>query len=204
MNIISINKIIIIALLLLPFGTLLSQVPYTLHDTLKYDNNFGITVETIGGLSYNLRSLKIKSKRINLFSSLRILWNSNRKLNIGIETSYLMIGQADDYKKDENLGTSKFDAKLDGIPISLVFNMRIWDLDWIVGIGTSYIISTISTDKEEIISTTWSYCFNFGLGYTIDISKHFGFGLETKFFSLSNSNYIIGAGTLKLVYHILY
>jgi len=171
---------------------------------VPYSDEFGVSMEFMGGMSYNLKDYKVKTKRLNISPSFRIMWNPNRKLNIGIETTYLLVGKSDEDVDDTDFGKGKFEAELEALPIYLVFNMRLLKLDWTGGIGVSYMRSTILSFKEETISTNWYYCFNFGLGYTLDITKHFGIGLETKVFSLSKTNDLIAAGYLKFAYHIFY
>jgi len=173
-------------------------------DSIPVDNDFGITMEFMGGMSYNLKHYEISTDRLSFSPSFRILWNPNRKLNIGFETTYILVGKSDEDIDNEDYGKGKFDAKLEVLPIYIVFNMQLLALDWTGGVGISYMRSTINAYNEETISTNWSYCFNLGLGYTLDISKYLGIGLEAKLFSLSKTNDLLAAGYLKLAYHIFY
>ena len=151
-------------------------------------------MEMMGGASYNLKEDNFKSTMINFSPSLRLLWKPDHRLNIGIETTYMMVRKTETEKNRQNLH-----AKLEALPIYLVFNMTVMNIDMTGGIGISYMKSTISAFNDLSIATDWHYCFNFAIGYSYYFTPGFGAGFETKLFSLSKTDDLALAAYLKLI-----
>jgi len=200
MNIISGNKNILCIVICL---FILSA--FIKSEELDSDSNrkgFGFSMETMGGYSYNLQNFKFKAKRLSMSPSVRLLWNSNRRLDIGIESMYLKIAESDVEVEADNLGKGKISAKLEAIPILLVFKMKLLHLDWTAGIGTAFMMSNVEILDDETKTTTWHYCFKIGLGYTYDFSKYFGTGIEVKALTFTSINRYAAGAYLKFKFTI--
>lgn len=206
MSITRVNKIIIISLVYM------SLFAYNLKaDSTKvkaYGDDFGISVELLGGLSYTMRNYDIKMKKLNMSPAVRLMWNPNRRLNIGIEAAYLFVGKSDEELTESDLGKGKFDAKLESVPLFIIFNMRMLHLDWTGGIGVNFMRSTIESkfNNENLltVSNNYYYCYMAGVGYSIDLSKNFGLGIEAKLYSITNSNDYIAGAYFRFIYHFIY
>jgi opacity protein-like surface antigen len=168
------------------------------------NTDYSWTIEGMYGISYNLRTFNFKAKRLNYTPSVRILWKPEHRLNLGVEATYLMIAKTDEKLNDDNYGSGRFEAILEALPIYAVFNMRLFYLDWTAGIGAAYMRSTVTSFGDEAISNNWHYCFNLGIGFSFDIWKNFGMGLEGKVFSFTKTNQYVATAHLKLIYHFLY
>ena len=195
MNITSVNRILISLVALI----LCVQVFVRAQPKDTTSGNYAFSIEAMGGLSYNLKEDNFKSKKLDLSPSIRILWRPNHRLNFGIEITDLVVRRSD-YEKNKE----KLQARLEAVPVYLVFNMNLLSLDFTGGIGASYMKSTIEAFNDQAISTNWHYCFNFGLGYSYYLSKSFGAGIEGKFFSLTKTDEIVGGVYLKIIYKINY
>lgn len=174
------------------------------NDTDNIQNGFGFTFEGLGGYSYNLQNFKFKAKRLSISPSLRLLWKSNRRLDIGLESMYIKIAESDVEIDADNLGKGKFSAKLEAVPILVVFKMKLLYLDWTAGIGTAFMRSKVEILNDETETTAWHYCFNMGLGYTFDFSKSFGTGIEVKALTFTSINRYAAGAYLKFCYTLNY
>lgn len=162
-------------------------------------NDMAFSLELMGGATYNLKEDNFKSKKLDLSPSVRFLWKPNHRLNIGIEAADIVVRRSD-YEKNK----SKLQARLEAVPVYLVFNMNMLSLDFTAGIGASYMKSTIEAFNDIAVSTNWHYCFTFGLGYSYNFSRSFGAGIEGKYYSLTKTDEMIGGLYLKLFYNLIY
>ncbi|PKL84522.1 MAG: hypothetical protein CVV22_12525 [Ignavibacteriae bacterium HGW-Ignavibacteriae-1] len=206
MSITKVNKIIIATVI---FMYLIAYTSEADSSFVKTDgDDFGISVELFGGLSYTLRNYNIKMKKLNISPAVRVMWNPNRRLNIGIETAYLIAGESDEDLTDTDLGKGKFNAKLEVVPVLIIFNMRVFQLDWTGGIGLNFMRSTIESKfKNEYLITVadnYYYCYMAGVGYSFDLSKKIDIGVETKIYSRTNANDFIVGAYFKFIYHFIF
>ncbi len=188
-------------LLMMAVAILPAQASGAAADSLSQPpaDNYAFTVEAMGGITFNTKEDNFKSKKFHLSPSFRLMWKPDHRLNIGIESTYMTV-QNIDFTKNKN----KISAKMEAVPVFLLFNMNVLYLDLTAGIGVSYMSSTIEVQNEESRATNWHYCFNFGLGYTLIITDNFGVGLEGKIFTLTKTDDRIASLYLKLVYNFLY
>jgi hypothetical protein len=171
-----------------------------LSDSVNSENKrYAVTIEAMGGASYNLEDDSFNSQKLNFSPSFRLMWRPDHRLYMGLETTYIIV-RTTDYEKNKK----NFEGKLEALPIYLVFMMDIYGVDLIGGLGAAYVRSTIDASNEISVATNWHYCFNFGIGYSIQISDSFASGLEAKLFSLTKTDEISGGIYLKFIYSIGY
>jgi hypothetical protein len=185
-----------ILILLMNSAYLSSQIP----DSAVTDNkSYSVTIEAMGGASYNLEENSFNSDKLNFSPSFRLMWRPDHRLYMGLETTYIIV-RTTEYEKNRK----NFEGKLEAMPLFLVVMMDIYGIDLIGGLGAAYVRSMIDASNEISVATNWHYCFNFGLGYTIDLSDSFAGGLEAKLFSLTKTDEITGGVYLKFIYSIRY
>jgi hypothetical protein len=148
----------------------------------KPDSLFSISVDATPGLTANIESGKIT--QVNFAPSFRLFWKPNHLLNIGIETSFLKLDRETRTNIETEFGTTYFKAKLNAIPILLVFNMKVWHVDVYGGMGVSYVTSKVEAFDTKVIAHIWRYAYCFGVGYTYPI-KRFGIGVEARMYSFA-------------------
>jgi hypothetical protein len=118
---------------------------------------------------------------------------------MGLEMTYIIV-RTTEYEKNKK----NFEGELEALPLNLVVIMDVFGIDIIGGLGAAYVRSTIDASNEISVASNWHYCFNFGLGYTIDLSDSFATGFEAKLFSLTKTDEITGGVYLKMMYSLEY
>jgi hypothetical protein len=129
--------------------------------------------------------------------NLRLMWEPDRKLNIGIETSYMLIEKHSIEEKKYDDGKTSFDVSLKAIPLLLIFNMEILKTDFYTGIGASYVWTELDAFNVDVNSPVWNYTLMFGLGYTYLLTNNLGIGIEAKSYLLTRMNKEIASFQIK-------
>lgn len=147
----------------------------------KPENKKFSLVATIGnGLIANIDNYENSINSIYYAPTLRVLWKPNHKLNIGVESAYLSISKHDSDLVSSSFGNTIFKARMNAIPVLLVFNMKILKIDLYAGIGLSNITSRLEAFQDKVIVKDWYYTYNLGVGYSYPLSKNFRIGIEAK------------------------
>ena len=174
----------------------------TAEEESKIDSTFSLTVELSGGYTSHINKyddLSDLSVR-GITPSLRILWEPNHRLNLGLETARIHIVNESGTKKTEEYGNTDYEASLNAIPILLVFNMEVWKIEFNVGMGTSYVWSTLESFGSEVRSHEWNYCMMVSLEYSLEITDRFAMGLEFKTYFMTKIEKAAGGIMLKAQY----
>ena len=135
--------------------------------------------------------------------SLRLLWKPNHLLNIGVESAYLTISKQDSTLSTTPFGTTVLKARLNAVPLLLVFNMKFSRIDLYYGIGVSYVKSRLQAFEEKVTVGNWYYCYDAAISYTYPLSKKINIGLEAKSYFFPKLQKISGGLVLSLSYRLL-
>lgn len=199
MNIIQLNKknllIILIHLFVITNGLSQEEKP-----VLK---KFALNATIGNGIIANFGNNTHSINNIYYAPTLRVLWKPNHILNIGIETGYLTISKQDSDLVSTSFGNTIFKARINAIPVLLVFNMKISKIDLYAGIGISSITSRLEAFQDKVIVNDWYYAYNLGIGYSFPISKDFHIGIETKTYFFPRIQKISGGLVINFSYSFL-
>ena len=175
MNIILLNKNILFFSLLIIFTQSVNA-----QETKTFEKGFALSVNIGNGLIANIDSKNNIFDNIFYSPSIRVLWEPNHLLNIGLESSYLTMLKQDSSIVSTSFGTTIYKARLNAIPILLVFNMKVAKIDLYYGIGLSYVTSRLEAFSDRVIVSNWYYCYDLAIAYKYPLSKKIDIGIEAK------------------------
>ncbi len=150
---------------------------------LKADSIFSVSVEVSGGLAASLHSKTNKMDNFSFAPALRILWEPNHLLDLGLGTAFLNIENKEQKHISNEFGTTDFRAGLTGIPIVFITRMHLWKTDLSGGIGASWVHSNLTAFGKTVKTNQWYQCYYFALEYEHSLTKKMEIGVE--FFSFS-------------------
>lgn len=199
MNIIHLNKKVLL-LIFFNFGLIVNVISQ--NEKIK-NTNFALNITIGNGLIANFDNEISHLNSLYYSPTLRVLWKPNHLLNIGMESAYLSISKQDSDLVSTSFGNTIFKARLNAIPILLVFNMKISKLDIYSGIGISYLTSRLEAFQEKVVVNDWYYCYNLGIGYSHSLSKDFEIGIEAKSYFFPRIQKISGGIVVNISYYFL-
>jgi|GEM_PF-2662764 len=164
------------------------------------DSTFRLIFELSGGYSAALDSNYTDG---GITPCIRLMWEPNRKLNIGLETGYLLIEKHSVDEKKYETGKTEMEVSLRAIPLLVVFNMEIWKTDFFAAMGASYVWTELDAFNQKVYSPVWNYSLMFGWGYTYNLTDNFGFGIEAKSYIFTRLNKSVGSMQFKLKYCVV-
>jgi hypothetical protein len=198
MNIILLNK----RLVFLPF--LICFIPILSAQNAKSDKkNFAVSAEFGSGYIANIDLEKSFSENIFFSPSARLLWKPNHKLNIGFESSYITVSKLDSTLQSTPFGSTILKARLNAIPMLLVFNMKIAKIDLYYGIGVSYVTSRLEAFEEKVVVSNWYYCYDIALAYNHPLTKNLDIGIESKTYFFPKLQKVSSGLTINFSYRFL-
>jgi hypothetical protein len=192
---ITLGKYIIISLVLI-----FIVVPVRSEQSITHDSTYRFFLVVSGGYSASADSNLFKG---NFSPSVRIMWEPDHRLNIGVEGALINLERHSIEARKYELGTTDFDARLIAAPVLLVFSMEVWGADISGGMGTSYIWTQVDAFNDVVISSQWNYSLMCSLGYTLMFTDNFGLGLESKSYFFTELSKIAGSLQLNLKFNIL-
>jgi hypothetical protein len=163
------------------------------------DSTFRCILELSGGYTASIDSSFLNG---GITPCIRIMWEPDHKLNIGLETAYMLIEKHSIEEQKYDLGKTAFDVSLKAIPILVVFNMELWKTDFYAAMGASYVWTELDAFDEKVYSPVWNYSLMFGWGYTYMFSNNIGLGVEAKTYFFTRLNKQVGSLQLKFKYCI--
>lgn len=199
MNIIHRNKKVFL-FIFLSFGLIFNAISQ--NDKVK-NTNFALNISIGNGLIANFDNEIYHLNSLYYSPTMRVLWKPNYLLNIGVESAYLTISKQDSDLVSTTFGNTIFRARLNAIPILLVFNMKLSKLDIYSGIGMSSITSRLEAFQEKVVTNDWYYCYNLGIGYSHLLSKDLEIGIEAKSYFFPRIQKISGGIVLSVSYNFL-
>lgn len=200
MNILDKNKNNFILILLILF----SAIPaFAGNNTpVAEDSTFAFALELGGGFTSNLNP-GVNGQRQPMFSPVcRIYWKPNHLLDLGIETSYILIKSENKVDVDSEFGKTDFKASLSGVPVIVAYRMNFQRLTLTGGIGAAYVNSTVDAFDTKVSVNFWYYCYYFSLGYSYKLSEKLDIGIEALTYSLPRIEQHLGGINLKISYDI--
>ncbi len=197
MNITHLNKSILILFLLVFANEFYAQ------NKIDKARNFALSATITNGFLANINYETDFTKNIYYSPSARLLWKPNHKLNIGIESGYLTISKIDSSVVSTAFGNTSFKARLNALPLLLVFNMNISKIQFYYGIGLSRITSRLEAFNDKVVVRSWYYCYNTSIAYSCKLSKNIELGIEAKSYFFPKLQKISGGAVVNLSYNFL-
>ncbi|MFH1051739.1 MAG: hypothetical protein V1779_12530 [bacterium] len=164
------------------------------------DSTFRLMLEVSGGYTASVDSSFLDG---GITPCIRLMWEPDHKLNIGIETGYMIIEKHTSPEQKYDAGKTSFDVSLKAIPIIAVFNMELWKTDFYAAMGASYVWTELDAFDDKVYSPVWNYSLMFGWGYTYMFNENIGLGIEAKDYFFTRLNKQVASFQLKLKYCIL-
>ena len=174
------TKILFVIILLIAVA---SYCPGQVSDsTYKVDAILGL------GYSYFLTTLsELDGLNQHSFNStLKIMWQPEHLLRVGIESGYLSFYSYEETGFKSEYGTTDVKSSLSAIPIILIFSMELFDnLEVSSGVGVYFLFSKINSFENEVTSSVFSNGYYGGLAYFHPLNRDFSIGGELKYYYLS-------------------
>lgn len=144
------------------------------------DTIYTVTTEIGVGYSRYFTSIDYSDLNKNGFSgTLKIMWNPEHLLSIGLETGYQYLYSIDVSDFNTELGVVPFSASMYTIPVIIVFAMKITpDIKLIVGSGMYLLYNSGSLFGIPLESNQISVGAHAGISYTYPISNSVALGGE--------------------------
>ncbi|MFZ4400887.1 MAG: hypothetical protein ACOYO1_12700 [Bacteroidales bacterium] len=198
MNIILLNKKL---LLLFVFFIFVNYSYEQEKNSLK--KGYSLSLTAGNGIIANIDQNKKLTDNIFYSPSLRFLWKPDHILNIGIESAYLTVSKQDSTLASTAFGATALRARLNAIPILVVFNMKVSKIDLYYGIGLSYVTSRLEAFGEKVVVNNWYYCYDIAVAYTHPFSKNINIGIEGKSYFFPKLQKVSGGIVINFSYRIL-
>ena len=156
---------------LFTISVLFISIPFWFASAQPRDITYKIIIEFGSGYGLSQDSMSQSVSKYGITGMLRVMWKPDHRLKAGIETGWLRIASINNEEIKNEFGTVKLNAKLNAIPVMVVFDMDIWRLNLYTGLGYYYVLSTIGAEKEEITNTQWNVGFYLALAYKYPLSE---------------------------------
>ncbi len=173
------------------------------QEKLSSEKQFALSATIGNGLMYNIQNQKPVLDNIFYSPTLRLLLELNHHLNIGLETGYLTISKLDSTIVSTPYGDTTFKARLNAIPLLLVFNMKVSKIDLYYGLGISYLTTHLEAFDEKVKVGNWYYCTNIAIAYKYPITKNIGIGIEAKSYFFPKLQTVTSGLSINLNYQFL-
>lgn len=173
MNILHLNRFFLVVFVVIT-NTIFAQ------ESATHPRGFSLNATLQSGIVTNIEANQPAFDNVFFAPNLRVLWKPNHHLNIGFETAYLKVSKQDSTLQSTPFGNTVIKARLNAIPLLLVFNMNFSKIDFFYGIGLSYATSKLEAFDQKVIVSNWYYCYNLAVAYHIPLTKNIDIGVETK------------------------
>jgi len=149
--------------------------------------DMSINTEITFGLSYNITKLSENTDaNIALNSSIRLLWDTDTRLNLGLEAGIFSILRSETNGIVTEFGITDLKTSIETIPIMFVINMNFAELDFYAGAGISLTYSIIEAYSEKAISNIMNGSYMFSVSYSLMSFTGFNFGVETGIYYITD------------------
>ncbi len=199
MNITHLNK----GILLLFFLYVFTQKVNAQEKSSSDNKNFALSATIGNGLTAIIAYNNSFADNIFYSPSVRLLWKPNHLLNIGVESAYLTVSKQDSTLASTAFGETALRARLNAIPLLVVFNMKISKIDLYYGIGISSVTSRLEAFGDRVVVTNWYYCYNLAIAYSYPIARNIEIGIEAKSYFFPKLQKISGGLHVNLSYYFL-
>ena len=189
---------------LLSFFFLSSFLYINAQEKLSSEKQFALSATIGNGLTYNIQNQNPLLGNIFYSPTIRLLWEPNHRLNIGLESGYLTISKLDSTIVSTPYGDTTFKARLNAIPLLLVFNMKVSKINLFYGMGISYLTTRLEAFDEKVKVGNWYYCYNIAIAYKYPVTKNIGIGIEAKSYFFPKLQTVTSGLSINLNYQFLH
>ncbi len=130
----------------------------------------------------------------------RIMWEPEKLLRIGFETGFLHLAHSKEELINTEFGVTNRSNSLNAYPLMMIFNMKIWKLEAILGLGAAFVTSKINAFNDISESSVITSVKMYGLGYSMKLTEKLGIGCEFKYFAFSTPQLLLGTVEVKCKY----
>jgi len=169
----------------------------------RLKKGYSLSASIGNGVIANIDLHKKFNENIFYSPSVRLLWKPDHILNIGIESAYLTVSKQDSSLASTAFGATALRARLNAIPILIVFNMKVSKVDLYYGIGLSYVTSRLEAFGEKVVVNNWYYCYDIAIAYSHPLSKNIDIGIEAKSYFFPKLQKVSGGIVFNFSYRIL-
>ena len=154
-------------------------IAYSTFPQVK-DTTYTLSTEIGIGYSRYFTSIDYSDLNKNGFSgTLKIMWNPEHLLSIGLETGYQYLYSIDISDYNTEFGTTDFSASLYTIPVIIVFAMKAApNIKLVAGSGIHLLFNSGSLFGVPLESSQISIGAHAGISYTYPISNSIALGAE--------------------------
>lgn len=133
-----------------------------------------------------------------LSGSTRIMWHPNRRLRIGVESGFLNVIFKKMDSVETEFGNTNFSSRINAVPILLVFNMQVWEIDLYAGTGGVVLSSHVKSFGKSNHIIDYDYCLMFSTSYSYPLTKYMEIGVEASTYYYSQLKTFSGGLGLNL------
>jgi hypothetical protein len=166
------------------------------------DTTYSLTTEIGLGYSRYFTTMDYSDLNKSGFSgTLRIMWNPEHLLSIGLETGYQYLYSIDVKNIQTEFGTSNFSASMVSVPIFIAIAMKLTpNIKLIGGSGTYLLFNNGNLFGDELKSSQISIGAHAGIVYLYPLSNRISIGGELQYSYYSK----IQDQTLALQFYFVY
>ncbi|MEJ2104146.1 MAG: outer membrane beta-barrel protein [Ignavibacteriaceae bacterium] len=147
------------------------------------DTTYSLTTEI--GLGYSRYFTTMDYSDLNksgFFGTLRIMWNPEHLLSIGLETGYQYLYSIDVKNIQTEFGTSNFSASMVSVPIFIAIAMKLTpNIKLIGGSGTYLLFNNGNLFGDELKSSQISIGAHAGIAYVHPLTDLISIGGELQY-----------------------
>ena len=195
----------IISALLAIFSCAMSIAQSAIKKNVKPPRHYSFVLYAGTGLSaYTAKintepiGLQTNIKQTSLYETIRVMWQPNYRLRLGIETGYTNL-----YSYTLKNGNIPGKVSLSAIPILVVWSIKIVNrVNLFAGFG-SYFLTTHLNYNGKVKSRTLSLGSNVALNYVLPVSKKMGIAAEAKWLNAFQTKDNMLAFQFQLVWKFL-
>lgn len=179
---------------------------FVLSTPIDAQQNFTnkISAELLGGSSIATISVYQEDDMniIGFTGAFRIMWEPEYLLRVGLEGGLLHLAHSKEENIQTDFGLTKRSNSINAYPIMLHFNMKIWKLELMLGLGAALISSKINAFEDVSLSNVITSSKMYGIGYGLPLTDRFSIGCEFKYYSFSTPELTVATFQLKSKYSI--
>jgi hypothetical protein len=161
---------------------ILTIVIITASLAFSQDNDTTYSISTELGIGYSryYTTMDYSDLNKNGFSgTIRVMWNPEHLLSIGLETGYQYLYSIDVSDYDTEFGTTDFSASMYTVPVFITFAMRLSpNIRLTAGTGMYLLYNSGNLFEDPLESNQISIGGHGGLSYTYPISNSISIGGE--------------------------
>lgn len=155
----------------------------------------GVSIVVASGISHYINTLQLNQSKASIkqnfsCSSMRIMWEPEHRLSLGIEAGHYKVYEVQ-LVENNNINT----ASLSITPILFCVQMRIFRRFYVsAATGVSIYQADINLLGNQSSSQAWAFSnLKFSAGYVYPITKKFGLGLQAQFLSENKTEDMIAS-----------